>query len=156
MSFLKPALCFLQLYLPYFKMCTSCKPYHTGQLSAVGIQPSPASFSLRVQNKGCNNIAPDTWKKGWLILQAQKINRLGTEVQLYRYSSGLNISLIFLSCTIITRHCEISLLNILFCYLYHIRLWNKISNNLACLCVQSSKQIQIQKEKEKKMPSRKV
>lgn len=63
---------------------------------------------------------------------------------------GIPRGLIFLPCSVITSHCEISLLNILFCYLCYIKLWNKILNHLACLCVQSSKQIQIQKEKGKK------
>lgn len=109
------------------------------ELSAVDVQPSPATFSLRAQNKGCSNVAQDDWKKGWLMLHLRRLTRLGTQVPLYRNSLGLNISLNFSPCAIVTRHCEISPLNILVCYLHYIRLWNKISNNLACLCVQSSK-----------------
>lgn len=45
------------------------------ELSAVVIQPSSASFSLQAQNKGCNNIAQNVWKKEWLMLHAQKNNR---------------------------------------------------------------------------------
>lgn len=46
-------------------------------ISDVGIQLSPTSFSLWTEKKVSNNIAQDVWKEGWLMLHVQKINRFG-------------------------------------------------------------------------------
>lgn len=56
---------------------------------------------------------------------------------------------------VVTKHCEISLLN-MFCYVCYIRLWNKIWKNLACLMYRTVSRYRFKRKRRKQMPSRKL